>query len=146
MAWERIDVDRTLLSYTVELYLNGLCIMHKCTVIRLSFAVAILAASMSAVLHVHFPSVTAASSEDAISNAHCACEGHQSSTDSPVAPGESDSDECHFCKLLSQISGETLNGSGNEAGDLVCQQLLGDEIQRPRHAAYAYLGRGPPCV
>lgn len=118
--------------------------MFRSTVIRLSFAVAILAASMSAVLHVHFPSVTAASNHGAISNAHCACERDHSSTDLPVAPGESSSDECHFCKLLSQISGETLNGSGNEAGDLVCQQLLGDEIQRPRHAAYAYLSRGPP--
>ena len=120
--------------------------MLSSTVIRLSFAVAILAASISAVLHVHFSFVTVASSDDAISNAHCACERHHSSTDSPVAPSESSSDECHLCMLLSQISGETLNGSGNDTGDLVCQQLLGDEIQRPRHAAYAYLGRGPPCV
>ena len=138
-AWERIDVDRTLLSFTVAVCLKGFYVMLSSTVIRLSFAVAILVASLSVVLHVHFPSATAARSQGVISKAHGACERHQSSTDSPVAPGESSSHECHFCKLLSQISGETLSVAANQAGDLAPQQLLGDRIQPPRQAAYAYL-------
>lgn len=115
------------------------------TTIRVAFAAAIFAASMAAVIHVHLPASNNGETQASISNAACACDHHQHSGDTPLAPNGPNSDDCHFCKLLSQIAGETPGVLSFETGDLSRQPLLIKEIRRSSHAAFAYLGRGPPC-
>lgn len=104
----------------------------------------LVGAGMFGVTHFHFPSGQAAN-QDSLSTPACSCASHQhhAPTDDGHVP---DTDDCHFCKLLSQLSAEYSSAANFEFSWLVIHSSDIFISSGPIAVAVVYQGRGPPIV
>ena len=108
---------------------------------RHALAALFFAAILVGVTHFHFPANVAADGEAAVSHSACGCthNHHQ-----PYSPGDPSDSDCHYCKLISQLSAEMPVVVDVVMADPLSNSSVDFEVARPVAVASVYLGRGPP--
>ena len=110
---------------------------------HLALALAVMSGGLLGATHFHFPpSLTAL---DAQSVSSCGCPGHDQNipADENRSPA---SDDCHYCKLLSQLSANSPVNADFCFSGLVRFQANLSLTEVPVVEARAYWSRGPPAV
>lgn len=118
--------------------------MRKITV--MIFSGIVFWASLMAVSHVHLPQAGPEAQSSNVANLNCGCVSHNSNPDPSGEPAPSNEDDCHLCKLLTQLSGATvaLNPLTIELDQQHLLQKL--ETLKPVGIQRAYQVRGPPTL
>jgi hypothetical protein len=108
-----------------------------------ALSVAVVAVGLFGVVHFHPPQSSAAAVAEATGHSACDCHHH------PVAPGEAptpaDSDDCHFCKLLTHLSADGVGCFEFRVSSPLCETRLDLDVRRPRLLATTCCARGPPA-
>ncbi|MGI9519723.1 MAG: DUF2946 family protein [Pirellulaceae bacterium] len=112
--------------------------------VKYSLAALFLAAGLFGVTHFH----RVANHVDhgpQVSTPVCSCHGHRHAPPADEPPA-SDSEHCHFCKLLSQLAAETPVAADLILSGLVLQADFDLVVANPVAITAVYMGRGPPVT
>ena len=118
--------------------------MRKLSV--MGFSGIVFLASLLAVSHVHLPQAGFEAQSSDVANLNCGCVSHNSNSAPAGEPAPSNQNDCHLCKLLTQLSGATivLNPLTIELDRQHVLEKL--ETLKPAGIEREYQVRGPPAV